>query len=108
MELDVQDLGGHLGFTRRAGAGTLSRRVKDAATVGALRLGFQVKLGLVRGKYLGLHAVEASDVSAFFLSAFRAAFVRSVWSSKMPLANTLVVLNLLGGLVGVDKVFHIV
>ena len=50
---------------------------------------FQVKLGLVRKKYLpGLHAVEASYVSAFALSAYRAAIVRSAWSSKMPLANT--------------------
>ena len=32
------------------------------AAVGALPFGFQVKLGLVRGKYLpaGLHAAEAS------------------------------------------------
>ena len=51
-------------------AGTLSNRVKEAtlgvAAVGALPLGFQVKLGLVRGKYLpaGLHAAEASYVSA--------------------------------------------
>ena len=54
-------------------------------------LGFQVKLGLVRGKYLpaGLHAAEASCVSASSsLSAFCAAIVRSVWSSKMHFANT--------------------
>ena len=67
VKLDVRDLGGHLDFTsRRAGAGTLSRRVRDAthgvAAVGALPLGFQVKLGLIRGKQLpaGLHAVEGS------------------------------------------------
>ena len=72
-------------------------------------LGFQVKLGLVRGKYLpaGLHAAEASYVSASSLSAFRAAFVRSVWSSKTPLANTPVVLNLLDGPVGVHFAFHL-
>ena len=69
-------------------------RVKDAThgvvAVGELPLGFQVKLGLVRGKYLpaGLYAVEASYVSASSHSAFRAAIVRSVWSSKMSLANT--------------------
>ena len=46
----------------RARAGTLSNRVRDAtsgvASVGALPQGFQVKLGLVRGKFLlaGLHA----------------------------------------------------
>ena len=49
------------------------------ASVGALLLGFQVKLGLVRGKYL--HAAEASYVSSSSISAFRAAIVRAVWSS---------------------------
>ena len=42
MELEVWDLGGHLDFTRRAGAGTLPRRVKEAthgvAPVGLLAL----------------------------------------------------------------------
>ena len=53
---------------------TLSRRVKEAthdvAAVGALPYGFTVKLFLVRGKYLpaGLHAAEASYVSASSLS----------------------------------------
>ena len=69
VQLDVRDLGGHLDFTLRARAGTLSKRVGEATvgvgSVGALPLGFQVKLGLVRGKYLlaGLHAAEASSVS---------------------------------------------
>ena len=51
------------------------------AAVGALPLGFKVKLGLARGKYLpaGLHAAGASCVSA--------ALVTSVWSCKMPLAK---------------------
>ena len=51
VELAVRDLGAHLDFTRRVWAGA-----KDAshgvAAVGALPLGFQVKLGLARGKYL--------------------------------------------------------
>ena len=70
VQLDVRDLGGHLDFTRRARAGTLSKRVGEAtvgvAAAGALLLGFQVKLGLVRGKYLpaSLHAAEASCVSS--------------------------------------------
>ena len=46
VELDVRDLGGHLDFTRLAGAGTLSRRVKDAthgvAEVGTLPWGFSL------------------------------------------------------------------
>ena len=81
---------------------SLSQRVKDAThgvgAVGALLLGFQVKLGLIRGKYLpaGLHAVEASYVSA------------SVWSSKMPLASNPVILGLLDGLVGEDPAYYIV
>ena len=56
VQLDVRDLGGHLDFTLRARAGTLSKRVRDAtlgfASVGALPLGFQVELGLVRGEHL--------------------------------------------------------
>ena len=77
VQLDVRDLGGHLDFTRRARAGTLSQRVGDAtvgvAAVGALPLGFQVKLGLVRGKYLpaGLYAAEASYFPSSSISAFR-------------------------------------
>ena len=87
VQLDVRDLGGHLDFTLRARAGTLSKRIREAtlgvALVGAKPLGFQVKLGLVRGKYLpeGLHAAEASYVSSSSSSAFRAAIVRVVWSS---------------------------
>ena len=114
VQLDVRDLGRHLGFTNRARAGTLSCRVKSAtagvAAVGALLLGFQVKLGLVRGKYIsaGLHAAEASDVSASSLGALRAAIVRAVWSSKMPLANTPAVLDLLDGPLGVDHALHII
>ena len=106
------DLGGHLDFTRRARAGTLSGRFKAAtlgvAAVGALPLYFRVELGLARGKYLpaGLHAVEASYVFASSPSAFRAAIVRSVWSSKMPFANTQVVLNLLDGPVDVNLAFQ--
>ena len=114
VQLDVRDLGGHLDFTFRAQAGTLSRRVGEAtvgvAAVGALPLGFQVKLGLVRGKYLpaGLHAAEASYVPSSSISAFRAAIVRAVWSSEMPLANAPAILNLLDGPVDVDPAFYVV
>ena len=73
-------------------------------------LGFLAKLGLVRGKYLpaGLHAAEASYVSSSSISAFRAAIVRSVWSSKMPLANTPAILSLVDGPVDVDPAFYVV
>ena len=41
VQLDVRDLGGHLDFTLRARAGTISKRVRDAtlgvASVGAYR-----------------------------------------------------------------------
>ena len=113
VQLDVRELGGHLDFTYRPRAGTLSHRVGKAtvgvAAVGALPLGFQVKLGLVRGKYLpaGLHAAQASYVSSSSISAFRAAIVRAVWSTKMPLANTPAILNLLDGPVDVDPAFHV-
>ena len=113
-QLDVRDLGGHLDFTLKARAGTFSKRVREAtlgvASVGALLFCFQVKLVLVRGKYLpaGLHAAEASFVSSSSIRAFRAAIVRAVWSSRMPLANAPAILNLLDGLVGVDPAFHTV
>ena len=66
-------------------------------------------MGLVRGKYLptGLYAAEASYVSSSSISAFRAAIVRAVWSSKMLLADAPAILNLLDGPVGVDPAFHI-
>ena len=56
VKLDVRDLGGHLDVTLRAVAGTLTNRLKIATTqvpaVGALPLGFQRMLGMVRSKYL--------------------------------------------------------
>ena len=57
--------------------------------------------------FLLAHAAEASYVSSSSISAFRAAIVRAVWSSKMPLAN-LAILNLLDGPVGVDPAFHVI
>ena len=108
VQLDTRGLGGHLDFT------TLSHRVGEATVgvtaVGALPLGFQVKLGLARGKYLpaGLHAAEASYVSSSSIGVFRAAIVRAVWSSEMPLAGAPAVLNLLDGPVGIDPAFHII
>ena len=42
------------------------------------------------------------------LVLFRAAIVRAVWSSKMPLANAPAILNLLDGPVGVDPAFHFI
>ena len=114
VQLDIRDLGGHLDFTYRARAGTLSCRIGKATVgvtaIGALPLGFLTKLDLVRGKFIpaGLHAAEASYVSSSSISAFRAAIVRSVWSSKMPLANAPTILSLLDGPVDVDPAFYII
>ena len=53
-------------------------------------------------------AAEASYVSSSSISAFGAAIVRSVWSSKMPLAHTPAVLNLPDGPVDVDPAFYVI
>ena len=47
-------------------------------------------------------------MSASALNTSRAGVVGAVWSRKMPLASTLVVLNLADGPAGVDPAFHIV
>ena len=62
------------------------------------------------GKYLpaGLHAVEASHVAISSLNSFRAAIGRAVWSGKMPMASTPVLLNLLDSPVGVDPTYHVI
>ena len=95
VQLDVWDLGGHLDFTMRARAGTLSKRAREA-TLGVAYLP------------AGLHAAEASYVSSSSVSAFRAAIVRAVWSPKTPLANAPAILNLLDGPFDVDPAFRIV
>ena len=98
-QLDIRDLGGHLDFTLRAGLVLFPEEsvmlFSGVAAVGALLLGFQVQLGLARGTYLpaGLHAAEASYVSSSSTSAFGAAIVRAIWSSKMPLANAPAILG---------------
>ena len=53
-------------------------------------------------------AAEASYVFSSSVSAFRAATVRAVCSSKVPLAGIPAILNLLDGPVGIDPAFHIV
>ena len=98
VKLDVYDSGGHLDVTLRAVAGTLTNRVKIATTqvpaVGALLLGFQRMLGMVRSKYLpgGLHGCEGAAVSVSAL-----AVARAVWSKKLPMTNTPALLSLLDG-----------
>ena len=114
VKLDVRDLGGHLDVTLRAVAGTLTNRVKIATTqvpaVGALPLGFQRMLGLVRSKYLpgGLHGCEGAAVSVTALASFRAAVSRAVWSKKLPMTNTLALLSLLDAPWGSDPAFFII
>ena len=114
VKLDVRDLGGHLDVTLRAVAGTLTNRVKIATTqvpaVGALPLGFQRMLGMVRSKYLpgGLHGCEGAAVSVTALSSFRSAIARAVWSKKLPMTNTPALLSLLDGPWGSDPAFFII
>ena len=114
VKLDVRDLGGHLDVTLRAVAGTLSNRVCIATTqvpaVGALPLGFQRMLGMVRSKYLpgGLHGCEGAAVSVIALSSFRSAKARAVWSKKLPMINTPALLSLLDGPWGSDPAFIII
>ena len=113
VELDVQDLGGHLDFTTRAGAGTLTKSVKDArhgvAAVGALHLGFRFSWVWFVGSICQLGCMLLRLRTCLPPpSVPRAACVRSVWSSKMLLTNTPVVLNPLDGPVGVDPAFQIV
>ena len=114
VQSDVRDLGGHLDLLGELVL-VLFLRELVASRLGSLPLvlylwWFHVKLGLVRGKYLpaGLHAAEASCISSSAMSAFRAAIVRAVWSSKMPLANAPAILNLLDGPVGIDPAFQII
>ena len=91
VKLDVRDLGGHL-------------------AVGALLLGFQRMLGMVRSTYLlgGLHGCEGAAVSVTALSSFRTAISRAVWSLKLPMTNTPALLNLLDGPWGSDPAFFII
>ena len=111
VKLNVRDLGGHLDVTLRAVAGTLSNRIRIATTqvlaVGALHLGFQRMLGMVRSKYLpgGLHGCEGAAVSVTALHSFRSAIDRAVWSKKLPMTDTPALLSLLDGPWGSDPVF---
>ena len=110
VKLDVRDLGGHLDVTLRAAAGTLSSRVRIATTqvpaVGALLLGFQRMLGMVRSEYLpgGLRGCEGAAVSVTALSSFRSAIA----SKKLPMTNTPALLSLLDGPWGSDPAFFII
>ena len=100
--------------TFRAVAGTLNSRVKIATTqfpaVGALLLGFQRMLGMVRSKYLpgGLHGCEGAATSVGALGSFRSAVARAVWSKKLPMTNTPALLSLLDGPWGSDPAFFII
>ena len=91
VELDVRDLGGHWDFTRWTRAGTLSRRVREAtygvAAVGALPVGFQAKLGLVRGIscWLGCMLLERRVSPLLFLVPFVPLLLRLSVLGRCPL-----------------------
>ena len=93
VKLDVRDLGGHLDATRRVRAGTLSCRfslvLPRVPSVAALPLDFAGKLRLLRTMHIpaALHGAEASTVSLDALRKLRVAFVRSVWSDGLHLAD---------------------
>ena len=104
---------GHLDFTLRARAGTLSKRVREAAlgvaSVGALLLGFQVKLGLVRGKYLLASMLLRPPMSPPRPLVLLGLLLFVLFGPpRMPLADAPAILNLLDGPVGVDPAFHVV
>ena len=108
VQLDVMDLGGLLDFTRMAR--TLSKRVGEptvgVAAVGALLLVFRLSLAwFVVSMFLLVFMLLKRLMS---LGAFRAAIVRAVSSTKMPLASAPAILNLLDGPVGIDPAFNIV
>ena len=79
--------------TRRARAGTLSRRAVGATSqvhmVGALPFGFLRLVGFVRSKYLpaGLHGSEGAAISGKHLDAFRSGIVGTCWPKKLPMDN---------------------
>ena len=103
----------HLDFTFRARAGTLSKRVREAilevASVGALLLGFEVKLGLVR-----CICLLASMLQRLLMSPPRLLVPLGLllFVQFGPLRCLLLmphaVLNLLDGPVDVDPAFHII
>ena len=92
----------------------MSSRVKIATTqvpaVGALHLGFQRMLGMVRSKYLpgGLHGCEGAAISVGALGSFRSSIARAVCSKKLPMTNTPALLSLLDGPGGSDLAFFII
>ena len=79
VQLDVRDLGGHLDFTSRARAGTLSERVGEDYCWVLLPLVLCL-LGITSSFAwfvvsicpVALHAAQASFVSSSSISAFRA------------------------------------
>ena len=95
-------------------SGTLAARVlavlRVVWLVSALPLGFRGKLRILRTMYVpaALHGIEASHLSQGILFKLRAVFVRACWSSKLTLAHTGTVLDMLDGPECVDPVACIV
>ena len=79
-------------------------------SVAALPLDFAGKLRLLRTMHIpaALHGAEASTVSLDSLRKLRTAFVQSVWSDGLHLADPWAVLSLLDGSVGCDPGYHVV
>ena len=111
VQLDVRDLGGHLDFTLSARAGTLSKRIREAifgvAAVGALPLGFQVKLWFVVNIFLPVSMLLKLPMSPPRLSVLLGLPLCGQYGPlRCLLLMPLAILNLLDGPVDVDPAFH--
>ena len=96
VQIDVENLGEHFDFIYRAREGALSHEVGKATVE---LLGWCITFGFTGISWAWFvvsifllaegcpHAAEASYVFPSSISAFRAAIVRAVWPTKMPLAN---------------------
>ena len=115
VQLDVRYLGGHLDFTYRARAGTLSRRVGEA-TVGVAAVGcFALRVFRLSWAWF---VVSIFLLASTLLRLLTSPPLPSVLvgpplfgrfgPTKMPLANSPAILNLLDGAVDVDPAFHVV
>ena len=98
----------HLDFTRRDRAVLFLKGL--ASAVGALPLGFAGQVGAGPWYVSPCWPPCCRSFLCLLLVylCFGAATVRAVWSTKMPLADTPALLNLLDGPVVVDPAFHII
>ena len=81
VKLDVEDMGGHLGTTCRAGGSSLACRVRKMIAavfaLGAASLASKVKFVVVRCKFLpaGVHGIDGAGVCEASLRSLGAAMI---------------------------------